>query len=172
MSLGIIIVLSSCKQQYKTEINHINNLKDSIALNSKKLEFDIAPFQARVSEMDDNINQLKYAIKDTLTLEMGSQFDRYKGITKIYKSNIKRYKFCKTETIELTAQLNNLLIDINNNKLGKKEIKEFYRKEKLDVLNLIESTKGIHPSILEVESEFRRLSKIVFEQIAKEKAEN
>lgn len=172
-TISILIILYSlmgCNRANPEYVASVEQLNDSLIENSKKLNFDITPFEERVTEINNNLLRLKNEITDTLTLEEGISFEKYKGVMKIYKRNISLYEKCNKEQKELETQLSNLLSDLKKGNLDDEKFKAYFATESADVHTLIEETKLIQSSTYELEPEFRRLSKEIYAKLpAKDK---
>jgi hypothetical protein len=163
--LGFILLLAACSSGNKTYIANIQSLQDSLQKNKQNLSFDCTPFDARIKEIEENLMKLKTDLRDTLTLEEGNAFDKYKGIMKIYMRNTGLYNSCLKDQESLEKQLQDLLADEKAGKLTDEEFNNYFATEKQDVLNLIEQSSQIKTSIYAVEPEFRRLSEIVYTKL-------
>ncbi|MEY2923481.1 MAG: hypothetical protein RLZZ337_21 [Bacteroidota bacterium] len=173
--LSIFVIIASlfaCSSGNPTFISNVEQLQDSLSANGKNLSFDITPFQQRIEEMSTNYTRLKQEIKNTLTLEEGNTFDKYKSIMKTYKRNVSTYNDCLKEQKELEVQVSNLLSDVKNGKLSDDEFRTYFNQEKSDISLLIQRTNEIKKSIYEVEPEFRRVSDFVYSKLDPKKEAN
>lgn len=161
----LIIGMAACNSANPEYVASVEQLSDNLKINKKDLSFDIAPFEARVEEISTNLTRLKTEYTDTLTMEEGITFDKYKGVMKIYKRNIKLYDECSKTQKELEIQISNLLEDLKKGRLTDEEFKGYFATEKADIDLLIEQTNLIKSSTYELEPEFRRLSKEIYAKL-------
>jgi len=165
--LILSVAFHSCQNKNSAEAKEIELLQNQLGENAKTLQIDIAIFEDRVLEINENLDLLSHKLLDTVSLELGLQFDKYKAMRKIYEYNIKTFNACTNEQMELETQLTNLLKDVKEGTLSKQEFKQFYSVEKADALALIEKSNGIKTKLYEVEPEFKRLSDLVYSYIDK-----
>ncbi len=153
----------SCGRQNSVEVVEIEKLQTALGANATTLQIDISIFEDRVNAINQDLTFFRKNYTDTLTLELGMQIDKYKALRKIYEGQMKSYKFCVKEQLELETQLSNLKEDFVNGAIGKQEFKTHFSKEKEDVLALIDKSKDVKKRLYEVEPEFIRLTKLVTE---------
>ena len=63
------------------------------------------------------------------------------------------------EQNELKKQLDNLMLDIQNKTISTEEFKQYIKKERTDIDELISRSKDIKKSFYEIEPEYNKLSK-------------
>lgn len=160
-------LLHSCSLKFNEEIAMVEELQAKLTANRENIDLNPAEFKARLDEIVVNTSFLKVNYKDSVSLEFGNQMDKYRGLKKIYKSQAGLLAECQKEQEALEKQVDNLLHDLKRNKLSKEEFKVYYKKEKEDVEQLLEKSKDIESKLVEVEPEFRRISKWVYTEIEK-----
>lgn len=155
------ILLSSCGEEHKAEIQEVEKLQHELAMNADVLRIDIAIFEERVEQMEQNRKRLEQFYTDTVSLEEAQDFDKYKAIWKIYRGQIQSYDHCVAEQMELESQLANLRKDLENDLMGKQEFKQHLHSEREDVVALVEKSKDVKKRLYEVEPEYIRLEQMV-----------
>jgi TolA-binding protein len=166
-SFLVIISLSftSCQNKHSVENLEIEKLQNKLGENAKTLQIDISLFESRVNEINQNLDLLKKEYTDTLSLELGMQFDKYKAMRKIYDKQVDAYSACIKEQMELETQLTHLKEDLVNGLIGKQEFKNYFQQEKADIEALVLKSADVSKRLYEVEPEYNRLSTLVYDVI-------
>lgn len=138
---GIVALsLTSCDpaSKYKTEISEIDSclsVLDTIETRYYEIEFDSLEMMVAHIKENEALMEEHYSL-DTLSLELGKNLNRSKGIRKFF-GNVRGQQINFHEEIEaLKTQFTNLKTDISNGTLTKEKIDQYLAKEKSD-LNML-----------------------------------
>jgi hypothetical protein len=161
---ALFISLLGCSK-YKEELAHLDKLQEELEANKQEFNIDIHLFEERVKYMDSVLLIFNNFYSDSVSLELGNDLSRYKGIKKIYKMNIGLFNDNVAEQAELEKQLVNLHTDLEGGKLSDDAFKSYFSNEKLDVLKLTTASKAVKKTLYELESEYTRLNENVMTEI-------
>ncbi len=157
--IGIIISFVKCSNHNFKAENALIKLQEKLDSNTDRLNIDINLFQLRITEINTVLKFYTNEYTEEIDNELGLQLGRYKVIRKIYSKQIKEHDFCMKEQNELKKQLDNLMLDIQNKTISTEEFKQYIRKERTDIDELISRSKDIKKSFYEIEPEYNKLSK-------------
>lgn len=155
MSLSI----HSCSNKYEQELLHLEDLTEKLEANKKNFDLDIPLFESRIAYIKSTMRFFRNDYQDSISLELGNNLSRYKGISKIYVKKTGEFKSNLKDQQELEVQLRNLKTDLLNGNLSKEEFKNYYNTEKADIDKLINSSFSVKKNLYEVEPEYSRITK-------------
>ncbi len=167
----VISTNTSCSDRYAIENAKLDTLELHLEAAEKFLNIDIALIKARVNEIEINRTFIRNEYKDTFSMELGSNLDRYKALMRIYESNIEQYNKWTSEYDELSEQVANLRKALKRDELEREQFKQYYYTEEKDIIALREGSKMLQKSMYEMEPEYNRLTAYfdpIIEELAKE----
>jgi hypothetical protein len=159
--LPLVWFSGGCGGNYERENIMLDSLDAMLVKTAEYIDIDILTIQARKKEIDQNYGLIKTYYTDTVSLEMGSNMQKYKGVLKVYNLFLNEVTHCKQEMLELKKQVDNLRHDVNKGEMEKPEFRKFYDAEKLDNEINLQLAERIGKTTMEVEPEYQRLSKYV-----------
>lgn len=161
LSLPLLWFNQGCGDKYQRENIMLDSLDAMLNQTATYLEIDIPTIKARKKEMDRNYGLIKTYYTDTVSLEMGNNMQKYRGVMKVYKVFLGEVFHCREEMSALKKQVDNLRKDVNRGKMSKQEFRKYYDTEKEDVTINLQLAERIGKTTMEVEPEYQRLSKYV-----------
>ena len=156
--LLIALSMQECKKKYAVERSSIDSLliKNERALNYLKI--DLVTINERRNEMKGQIAVLEKIKPDSSGMEFLMNFDKYKGIYKIYNRFIENYDLIFSRVSHNKNQLNNLKNSLMDEKLSKNEFKLVLAKETENVNENLANAETFGQRINQLEPDYQRLS--------------
>ena len=159
----ILIAPQGCGNKYGVEMRSIDSLivKNKTALDY--LNIDLVTIDERRKELKGQIAVLNKVKPDTSGLEFAMNFDKYKGIYKIYNRFIENYDVIFNRVRFNEKQLNNLKNSVKDEKIRGAEFKLILEKENENVTQNLANAETFGHTISQLEPEYQRLS-LYFDQ--------
>lgn len=154
----VAIFFTSCSYRYSDELKVVKDLQERLDSNEANLNLDAPLFSLRAEHIETTLRTFKNDYTKTMSKELGDNLSKYKNFKKIYMRGIRKYDDCVKEQAELVTQLSNLSISLGAGELTKEEFKSYFRKEKIDVENLLRESKTIGKNLYEIEPEYTRIT--------------
>lgn len=119
------ISLLSCKNDYSTQLNDIDELSiNYIALEKKVLNIDLKESKKHLKKYEDTIEEFKLLLnKDKKpSKEVTSFINQFRSVKKTFKKVPKKVSFLKSNIKKNITQLENLENDVNKNVFNQEEL--------------------------------------------------
>ncbi len=154
----ITFAIQGCKKKYAVERGSIDSLsvKNEKALNYLKI--DLVTINERKNEMKAQIAVLEKIKPDSSGMEFLMNFDKYKGIYKMYSRFIENYDLIFSRVRFNKKQLNNLKNSLMDEKLTGNEYKLALAKETENVNQNLANAETFGQRIFQLEPDYQRLS--------------
>lgn len=166
------IISQGCGDKHERENIMLDSLDAMLIKTAEYIDIDVPTIKARKMEIERNYELIKTFYTDTVSLEMGNNLQKYRGVMKVYNLFLGEVFHCKQEMMDLTKQVKNLRHDVNKGLFTKPEFRKHYDTEKTDVEINLQLAERIGKTTMEVEPEYQRLSKYVGNIIEELKRKN
>ncbi|MCB9251416.1 MAG: hypothetical protein H6605_03060 [Flavobacteriales bacterium] len=152
------ISLSSCKQKYEVESQAIDSLIAKNHQAREYLQIDLKTIHSRTLEMKEQIELMNRNGIDSSNETLMLNFEKYKGIYKIYTNFINNYDHIFDKVRHIDKQLAALKNSLQDDKINAKEYKMAMEKETENVNMNLADSKVFGLKIFNLEPDYQRLS--------------
>lgn len=142
---------------HKLELSKIDSLSAVLEQSASALNIDEQLLQNRSKEIEDHRSYFKNEFKDTFTLELGSQLDRYKAIRKTYDRSIADLGSYREEQVELEQQVADLRNYVKSSDYDKETFKQYLQIERSDINQHHRNCILLETTLYEIETEYQRV---------------
>lgn len=152
------LIIPGCKNKYAVEVAAI----DSLALKNKKaldyIKIDLITINERCTEMKGQLAVLEKIKPDSSGLEFAINFEKYKGIYKVYNRFIENYDVIFNRVRFNEKQLSTLKNSVMDEKITGSDFKLALQKEKRNVDENLANAEIFGGRISQLEPDYQRLS--------------
>lgn len=163
--IAMIFIMQSCLKKHAVEASAIDSL---IAKNKKTMDYiqiDLITINERRNEMKAQIAVLQKIKPDTSGLEFSINFEKYKGIYKVYNLFIENYDVIFNRVRDNEKQLSSLKNSLMDDKISGFDFKLAMNKEKGNVDTNLKNAETFGGRITQLEPDYQRLSSYFDEQV-------
>ena len=163
--LAMIFIMQSCQKKHTVEAAAI----DSLIMKNKKtmdyIQIDLITINERRNEMKGQIAVLQKIKPDTSGLEFAINFEKYKGIYKVYNLFIENFDVIFNKVKENEKQLSNLKNSLMDDKISGFDFKLAMNKERGNVDSNLKNAETFGGRITQLEPDYQRLSSYFDKQV-------
>ncbi len=163
--MAMTFIMHSCQKKYAVEAAAI----DSLLMKNKKtmdyIKIDLITINERQNEMKGQIAVLQKIKPDSSGVEFALNFDKYKGIYKVYNLFIKNYDVIFNRVRVNEKQLSNLKNSLMDEKLSGSDFKLAMNNERYNVNDNLNNAETFGGRITQLEPDYHRLSNYFDSQV-------
>ncbi len=163
--IGMIFIMQSCQKKHAVEAAIIDSLITKNKKTMNYIQIDLITINERRNEMKSQIAVLQKVKPDSSGLEFAINFEKYKGIYKVYNLFIENYDVIFNRVRLNEKQLSNLKNSLIDNQISGSNFKLAMSKERENVEVNLKNAETFGGRISQLEPDYQRLSSYFDEQV-------
>ena len=163
--IGMIFIMQSCQKKHAVEAAIIDSLITKNKKTMNYIQIDLITINERRNEMKSQIAVLQKVKHDSSGLEFAINFEKYKGIYKVYNLFIENYDVIFNRVRLNEKQLSNLKNSLIDNQISGSNFKLAMSKERENVEVNLKNAETFGGRISQLEPDYQRLSSYFDEQV-------
>ncbi len=163
--IGMIFIMQSCQKKHAVEAAIIDSLITKNKKTMNYIQIDLITINERRNEMKGQIAVLQKVKPDSSGLEFAINFEKYKGIYKVYNLFIENYDVIFNRVRLNEKQLSNLKNSLIDNQISGSNFKLAMSKERENVEVNLKNAETFGGRISQLEPDYQRLSSYFDEQV-------